>query len=255
MGAQSAVMMKMAGENWQYGKRRISAMSNEDFNAMTPVKLYQIETDELRAIIPSIESSLASMTPLTSTIVTEMINTLKLGVEASGSYIANIVESISEPYKSAIQLALSFWFPWLKPLLDVIGDLPAPFDDGPPPPDDVPPPDGFPPPGDDTPPPPGTIEPTPEEVEWETWIDQFTLTFSTYKQHRDAYDINNHGVDSPLEKQQVDGIWAQVLDWKNKVNNMITIGKQSQNSIIKDYATNTAIKIPYEAQPPYKEFG
>ncbi len=74
MGAQSAVMMKMAGEQWQYGKRRISAMSNEDFNKMTPLKLYQIETNELRAIIPNIQKSLEDMRPLTQTIVLEMVN-------------------------------------------------------------------------------------------------------------------------------------------------------------------------------------
>jgi len=123
MGAQSAVMMKMAGENWQYGKRRISAMSNEDFNAMTPVKLYKIETEELRAIIPDIEESLRSMTPLTATIVTEMINTFKVGAQATAAYLQDILDS---PIGKILVLAIDIWMPWLKPLLGDIPDLGAP---------------------------------------------------------------------------------------------------------------------------------
>ncbi len=119
MGAQSAVMMKMAGENWQYGKRRISAMSNEDFNKMTPIKLYQIETEELRAIIPAIESSLRTMTPLTATIVTEMLNTFKVGAQATGAYLQDIVKA-SGPIGNIIMGAITVWMPWLVPLLDVV---------------------------------------------------------------------------------------------------------------------------------------
>ncbi len=73
MGSQSAVMMKMAGEQWQYGKRRISAMSNEDFNKMTPEKLFQIETQELRAMIPLMEQSMKDMSALTPIIIKEMV--------------------------------------------------------------------------------------------------------------------------------------------------------------------------------------
>ncbi len=120
MGAQSAVMMKMAGENWQYGKRRISAMSNEDFNKMTPIKLYQIETAELQAIIPSIESSLQSMTPLTATIVTEMLNTFKVGAQATGAYLNDILNT---PLGNIIKGAIVIWMPWLIPLMDKVPDL------------------------------------------------------------------------------------------------------------------------------------
>ncbi len=73
MGSQSAVMMKMAGEQWQYGKRRISAMTNEEFNKLTPVKLFEIETSELRAMIPLMQESMRDMNKLTPIIVTEMI--------------------------------------------------------------------------------------------------------------------------------------------------------------------------------------
>ncbi len=77
MGSQSAVMMKMAGEQWQYGKRRISAMTNEEFNKLTPLKLYEIETSDLRAMIPLMQESMRDMNKLTPIIVTEMIGMFK----------------------------------------------------------------------------------------------------------------------------------------------------------------------------------
>ncbi len=69
--------MKMAGEQWQYGKRRISAMTNEEFNKLTPIKLYEIETSELRAMIPLMQESMRDMNKLTPIIVTEMIQMFK----------------------------------------------------------------------------------------------------------------------------------------------------------------------------------
>ncbi len=36
MGAQSLVLGKAFGEGFQYGKRKISAMTNEEFNKLTP---------------------------------------------------------------------------------------------------------------------------------------------------------------------------------------------------------------------------
>ncbi len=77
MGAQSAVMMKMAGEQWQYGKRRISAMKNEDFNKLTAIKLYQIETNELREMIPIMKKSFEDMAALNPMIVNGMITMAK----------------------------------------------------------------------------------------------------------------------------------------------------------------------------------
>ncbi len=84
---------------------------------MTPIKLYQIETQELQAIIPDIEQSLRSMTPLTATIVTEMINTFKVGAEATFSYLKDIADT---PIGKVIQFAINAWMPWLNPLLNII---------------------------------------------------------------------------------------------------------------------------------------
>ncbi len=91
MGSQSAVMMKMAGEQWQYGKRRISAMSNEDFNKLTPIKLFQIETSELRAMIPLMESSMKDMSALTPMIIKEMVKLVEQFVTTAPAEILRIL--------------------------------------------------------------------------------------------------------------------------------------------------------------------
>ncbi len=69
MGAQSFVMMFQAGEGWQYGKRRISAMSNEDFNKLTPERLLQNQAATLRSSLGTIEKSMNDMTPMIETII------------------------------------------------------------------------------------------------------------------------------------------------------------------------------------------
>ncbi len=71
MGAQSFIMMFQAGEGWQYGKRRISAMTNEDFNKLTPERLLQNQAATLRSSISTIEKSMNDMTPMIKTIISQ----------------------------------------------------------------------------------------------------------------------------------------------------------------------------------------
>ncbi len=107
MGSQSAVMMKMAGEQWQYGKRRISAMTNEEFNKMTPLKLFEIETTELKAMIPLMKESMHDMNQLTPMIVQEMIQMFK--------------DFINEIYKTIQSDTDSYLHPFFNFLLEQFG--------------------------------------------------------------------------------------------------------------------------------------
>ncbi len=77
MGAQSLVLGKQFGEGFQYGKRKISAMSNEEFNAITPAKLAQNNAEELKQMIPSMQQSITDMRGFQSFIVKELIATIK----------------------------------------------------------------------------------------------------------------------------------------------------------------------------------
>ncbi len=104
MGAQSLVLGKQFGEGFQYGKRKISAMSNEEFNKITPAKLAQNNAEELKQMIPSMQQSITDMREFQSFIVKELIETIKqlpedvfkgvTGTDSVGEAGANVVRNI-----------------------------------------------------------------------------------------------------------------------------------------------------------------
>ncbi len=77
MGIQSAVMAKQFGENFQYGKRRISAMSNEEFNKLTPKMIQDNANAELKAMIPSMEQSVIEMREFQKFLIGEFLKMVK----------------------------------------------------------------------------------------------------------------------------------------------------------------------------------
>ncbi len=82
MGIQSMVMAKQFGENFQYGKRRISAMSNDDFNKLTPAKLLSNANDELKSQIPLMQQSMEDMRQFQTFIVKEFLLTIRSIIDA-----------------------------------------------------------------------------------------------------------------------------------------------------------------------------
>ncbi len=71
MATQSFLMMQMAGAGWQYGKRKISAMNNEEFNALTVNELLNKEVADVRSAIPTIIQSMDHMTDMVGPIVAQ----------------------------------------------------------------------------------------------------------------------------------------------------------------------------------------
>ncbi len=78
MGAQSLVIGKMFGEGFQYGKRKISAMSNEEFNKLTFEDMMSNARVELKASIPTINASLQDMDEMVVVVVNEFLKYLGL---------------------------------------------------------------------------------------------------------------------------------------------------------------------------------
>ncbi len=78
MGIQSAVMAEQFGTMFQYGKRRISAMSNEEFNALTFEKLQSQMTTQLQGMIPQMQQQIQAMKPLVEIILKEFGNYILL---------------------------------------------------------------------------------------------------------------------------------------------------------------------------------
>ncbi len=71
MGIQSAVMAEQFGTLFQYGKRRISAMSNEEFNKLTPEMLQERMTKQIEGMIPEMERQIKAMSVLVPIIIRE----------------------------------------------------------------------------------------------------------------------------------------------------------------------------------------
>ena len=87
MGIQSAVMAEQFGTMFQYGKRRISAMSNEEFNSLTFEKLQNRMTLQLEGMIPEMEKQIQAMAPLMKTIVREFAVYLNEAVNAFNPFL------------------------------------------------------------------------------------------------------------------------------------------------------------------------
>ncbi len=77
MAAQSAAMALAFGTNFQYGKRKISSMSNEEFNALTPEILTKNLTADIGKMIPHVQQSMQEMSSLQGFIIRELIEEIK----------------------------------------------------------------------------------------------------------------------------------------------------------------------------------
>ncbi len=62
MATQSMVMGDAFGRSFQYGKRRISAMTNEEFNAYSPTQIAEEIFAEYKQIIPKLGKSIEDST-------------------------------------------------------------------------------------------------------------------------------------------------------------------------------------------------
>ncbi len=78
-------MAQQFGMNFQYGKRKISAMSNEEFNKLTPQQMQADFANNIKGLIPTFEQSLKDMRPFQRMIFVEMLAALteavKLGID------------------------------------------------------------------------------------------------------------------------------------------------------------------------------
>ncbi len=81
MGIQSGVMAQQFGMNFQYGKRKISAMSNEEFNKLTPQQLQADFSNMITGLIPTFGDSLREMRPFQRMIFEEMLAVMKVAVD------------------------------------------------------------------------------------------------------------------------------------------------------------------------------
>ncbi len=77
MAGQSLAMGEAFGKGFQYGKRKISSMSNEDFNALDFKSLSESLATDYRTMIPSLEQSIRASDKLQSAVIQEMGDLIK----------------------------------------------------------------------------------------------------------------------------------------------------------------------------------
>ncbi len=73
MGAQSAVMGEAFGKHFQYGKRKISAMSNEEFNKLTSAELFDDTLHGFEKIIPLLKDSMTRTEDLQQFVIQTLV--------------------------------------------------------------------------------------------------------------------------------------------------------------------------------------
>ncbi len=96
MGAQSLVIGKMFGEGFQYGKRKISAMPNEEFNKLTFEAMMSNARSEMQASIPTMQQAMQDMKPMVETVVHEFTNYLSLVIEKAPQQLGQIKTSLED---------------------------------------------------------------------------------------------------------------------------------------------------------------
>ncbi len=77
MAGQSLMMGEAFGKGFQYGKRKISSMSNEEFNALTPSDLGKSITTDYNAIIPHLGQAVQKSSEFQSLVIKEIIDVIK----------------------------------------------------------------------------------------------------------------------------------------------------------------------------------
>ncbi len=90
MPIQSYLMMYFAGSGWQYGKRKISAMSNEQFNKLTPEELLRQHSIELKNMLPTLTKTLNDVTPLVKILILQYGDFIKEALAVIPQVVENV---------------------------------------------------------------------------------------------------------------------------------------------------------------------
>jgi hypothetical protein len=96
MATQSLIMGEAFGKSYQYGKRKISAMSNEEFNKLTIEQMTQDMFNSYKLIIPSLKESINDSQALQNHIIGKI---LSIPSEMIAGTFANLIDPNSDPNK------------------------------------------------------------------------------------------------------------------------------------------------------------
>lgn len=102
MAMQSFAMMYAAGTGWQYGKRKISSMTNEQFNPLTPVELNSMVLGSIHEMIPSFQQSSLDMREMNKVIFEEMRKMISDATSFFGELVFGMFSGIAKDATDAL---------------------------------------------------------------------------------------------------------------------------------------------------------
>jgi len=91
LATQGFAIMYYGGAGWQFGKRKVSGMSNEEVNAMTPNDFLMRLHSETKTMIPTMSQGMQDMTPL-----------VKTSMVLFGTYIREAIAAFPKVVEAAI---------------------------------------------------------------------------------------------------------------------------------------------------------
>ncbi len=104
MAGQSLAMGEAFGKGFQYGKRKISSMSNEEFNALDFKGLSESIATDYKDMIPSMERSIRNSDKLQSAVIQEMGDLIKSIPNEILNFFAGLAGEATSTSTSASQL-------------------------------------------------------------------------------------------------------------------------------------------------------
>ncbi len=98
LATQGFAIMYYGGAGWQFGKRKVSGMSNEQVNAMSPNEFLMKLHSETKTMVPTMSQGMKDMTPLIHTTMTQFGAYIREAIKAIPETVGNI---FSQSYQGA----------------------------------------------------------------------------------------------------------------------------------------------------------
>ncbi len=90
LATQGFAIMYYGGAGWQFGKRKVSGMSNEEVNKMTPNEFLQQLHAETKLMVPTMQQGMKDMTPLIKTTIEQFGSYIREAIAAFPQAVANV---------------------------------------------------------------------------------------------------------------------------------------------------------------------
>jgi len=96
LATQGFAIMYYGGAGWQFGKRKVSGMSNEQVNAMSPNDFLMKLHAETKTMVPTMAKGMEDMTPLVSTTLELFGQYIREAIKAFPQVVSNILGTPTE---------------------------------------------------------------------------------------------------------------------------------------------------------------